>query len=443
MLGHVTVLLLMARGKWHKKRRVEEPNASFLAALEAQRAKQQEKESVDAVQTPPVVMKGFYYDPLLKKYFRGQAPKRNDEKITKKQEINGNVRRRNCLKTIVQREMGCLQRNDQVLTMLPRQTPERFQIDTNIDQVIDIDVADEKIAIADCNGSIYVGQVNGKRFNQEYTIPVHSYLPLSRIKWKSNEKEELLGCTSLGGGGVHGFLRVYRKHELRYKIDLNSKRQAFVLPLQDAWNLSWLPHSNSISVGATQGKARAHVVDIDYNKILHGPSKVKSDVFSQAGLNQGQAVLNGTRSGIVWLWDFRMNQIALNVPPNCPTSISDLVVLNDDLSYVCGTSNGNLSRHDLRKSTHAIVNYTNVTSTRQYSTRIFLDKQQVILGGIQGGNTVCMWHLKSGELLSHAAFDVSSLKSIGMDETFKHGWRVYSSCQDQLDCVQYTFGIGT
>jgi len=65
---------------------------------------------------------------------------------------------------------------------------------------------------------------------------------------------------------------------------------------------------------------------------------------------QSQSILNGTRTGSLWIWDLRAKRRAQELVHSTNTSsVVCLNILQDDLRVLLQRSNGELSLMDVRK----------------------------------------------------------------------------------------------
>ncbi|OQR95283.1 hypothetical protein ACHHYP_00139 [Achlya hypogyna] len=404
-----------------------EPSAAFLAALEAQRASQQATVTATPPAATPPPMPGFYYDAELKKYFRGKAPKKPDVVVAPAIAPSSAARRHgvrsNWASYLAARQLRSQWTTHErdLLGLFARSTAVVHSVPAPYYHIADLAVANDTLALASVHGDISIGALTATALKPKLEIEANVRFHLTRLKWRSNLCADAIGYTALGGAGVPGFLRICHRGSA-----------LFSTPLQDAWTLTWHPHTPlHVAVGATHGYLYAHPHHFRQSAFfVCSPSTVASDVFAQSFLRSGQALLNGTRSGVVWLWDLRASRMGLQMEVDGPASVHDLVVLGDDVSFIAAAGNGVIARHDLRSlRPEPVVRYSAKTTMRPSATRISLDATETIVCGQPHGHGVYLWDVSSGSPLATVFTTTPGQQLLhgAVLDSATRGWRVLAA----------------
>ncbi|KDO26365.1 hypothetical protein SPRG_08168 [Saprolegnia parasitica CBS 223.65] len=404
-----------------------EPSAAFLAALEAQRASHTTPAPEPTPAPTPRAMPGFYYDAEQKKYFRGKPPAKTHlslHKLVVSTPTASSARRfdgrSNVATFLSMRQVRAewTSRHDHDLARLVwRKAPCITSLLSPVYRPVDMALAHGRLAVADATGSIAVCELTEAGVQSSVEIAADAALQMTRVQWQRayQSSTPALGYTALGGANRPGFLRVHRENTLLYN-------QA----LQDAWCLAWHPHkSTHVAVGATHKKARAMVVDIEHNQRVRGPSSsANSDVFAQAFLSCGQVLLNGTRSGVAWLWDLRAHTACLQLNLPRAASISDVAILRNDVSCILGARDGGIERYDLRALRAPVLTYALPAPAQAHATRLAVDANETVLCGHASAHEVGLWDVDSGHLLSRALQTPADAQLVGVALDATCAWRV-------------------
>ncbi|KAF0695203.1 Aste57867_13967 [Aphanomyces stellatus] len=403
----------MHRGKKNHHRRPKRhrdaapPSTDFLAALEAQRMKQSEVHVPpnQADMSTPKAIPGFYFDPVKKKYFPGTAPAAPPSPPT-----NASVERpkaRPWVRHLHQRELLGRRDQDRLDLIQLRRQPRSLRVASSIaypisHHAVQMDYApsaDGRLALACASGSMFVFRKTSSSVLNPLAHAESSTFPhVSRVRWQPLSSS-LISVTALGGANTTGFLQF---------LDPSSLALRHALRTPDAWHHTWcvvslamLPSSSFLSIH--QEPLHAVTVDVTHGaKLVHGPATT-SDVFAQAFCHGGTCILNGTRSGHVWLWDVRAKRVAFHERMATAASISDLHVLSNNASFLCATSAGAVCQLDLRlhRASAPLVAYVSPTMPPvpgSIPPRLAVDALETTVAA-SSMSLVRLWRVADGALL--------------------------------------------
>ncbi|KAG9404443.1 hypothetical protein AC1031_004648 [Aphanomyces cochlioides] len=413
-----------------KRRRYDaknsEPSAAFLAALEAQRAKetkQDEPTEASASSSRPKAIPGFYYDPAKGKYFPGKAPPQPSPALTQaapSAAATKQAKPRSWTRHLIEREMFGRQPQDPrdlIQLIQTRSCRALWEINPYPfppEPIAHVrTAANGDLAIALVDGTLYIVRP-GIRWLEVVTETLPFIYPnVSHLRWHP-QQSELLSCSAIGGANTSGFLRV---------VDSISLQARYTLDVPNAWTHAWSPRKSSqLALAATflgnkTRDRRVHLVDIEMSKVMHGPA-TPSDVFAQCFCHQGNSILNGTRGGDLWLWDVRSRHPAAiqrcgskASEKSSPSSISDVHALCNNMSILASTTNGAICQWDLRKSVLPVVEYA-APSSRRFPVRLAVDPSETMLAATTASTTVQLWSVRDGRMIAARDNGIEVVESI-------------------------------
>ncbi|ETW04358.1 hypothetical protein H310_04651 [Aphanomyces invadans] len=354
--------------------RAAEPSLDFLEALEAQRAKQTDAASSASSASPraiadpvtaPKVIPGFYFDPTKKKYFPGNPPR---QPLVAPQDTAALTAARKVLSSIHhlrRRELGgCLYQGHmdllQLLQRAPRLSNHILPLVAPVIQAV-FSTAGQQVTVVCDDGHLRTLRPQPSRMSPRSVLDVAvasrkaSYANVRCVRYQTGKTfaDACISVTALGGANKPGFLSV---------LSPSTLSPIYKLKVRDGWHHVWHAEGNQIALAATlvASRSRVHVVDMVHGLTLHAPAASNippSDVFAQA-YQASTSVLNGTRSGHVWLWDLRSEKAAFvqSIVAN-PASVCALDILSDSWSILAATTAGAVHRWDLRRLERPVATY--------------------------------------------------------------------------------------
>ncbi|ETV82553.1 hypothetical protein H257_05156 [Aphanomyces astaci] len=335
-----------------------EPSSDFLAALEAQRSKEAQSAAAPApvATAQPKVIPGFYYDAATNKYFPGNPPPSSsppapyEDPIVKHKVVSS-------IQHLCRRELHG--RHGQghadllhLLQRVPRTTEVGLPFHVPLTCMAMSTQGNTVAAAVRASGLVFTlhprQHYDPHRHRSAFDIAMRScpfFRNVGCMRFQPT-KAGFISLTGLGDADTPGYFRLLNPSTLSLVYNLKAI---------DAWHHVWHPEGRHIAVGATLQQqhgahpSRAHVVDVAHESVQHAPTTWSSDVFAQS-YPEATSVLNGTRSGDLWLWDLRANTTALaHSIVSTPASVRALQVLSDKATVVAATSCGTVSRWDLRR----------------------------------------------------------------------------------------------
>ncbi|KAJ0406770.1 hypothetical protein ATCC90586_009419 [Pythium insidiosum] len=227
-------------------------------------------------------------------------------------------------------------------------------LDTTRDRFTTMDVHATASIVAVGLGT---GQLRTYSIGRADTLALQSSTPesgycVSHLRLHPRHGSALLHC-AIGAGSSSGVVQLY------HDAAALDAQEVSAWAVVDPWVAEWSPTDRSkFSIGcAANGPRRqsgAALVEASSESLVFAPRPpTASDVLSQSFSRNSPWVLNGTRSGGLWLWDPRSPVVELSWRPqkrDKDGSVTSLHVLSDDRQAVVQRSNGALGVVDLRAS---------------------------------------------------------------------------------------------